>query len=75
MKKRTTSRRQSQLDRIERKLDELLSRPTVIQTPPVQWIVPHNQPNEDAVPRGWPVDNWGRPVPYAVTCKAEGGAE
>lgn len=41
-KKRTVSRRQTQLDRIERKLDELLSRPPVQIQPPSQetWTVP-----------------------------------
>ena len=44
-KKRKVSRRQTQLDRIERKLDELLSRPPVqIQPPaPGTWIVPKPQ--------------------------------
>ena len=44
MKKRTTSRRQTQLDRIERKLDELLSRTVLVPPtpPPVTWIISQN---------------------------------
>lgn len=69
-KKRNTSRRQTQLDRIERKLDELLNRPAVIQTPPGQWIVPHDPPKDDKPPRCWPTDIRGNPVPYAATWEA-----
>lgn len=44
-KKRTVSRRQTQLDRIERKLDELLSRqPTINITQPGTWTMPWPYP-------------------------------
>ena len=54
-----------QLDRIERKLDELLSRP--VYAPPSQWNVPAfwpNPPRRDEEPR-YPRDWFGSPVPYA----------
>ena len=70
MKRRTQSRRQTQLDRIERKLDELLSRPAII-TPPEQWSCPRPiywpKPEPD-----FPRDIYGNPIPYGVTF---GGAE
>lgn len=63
-KKRTVSRRQTQLDRIERKLDELLKRqPIVLSQQPAQWIVPHRPPEEHR----YPTDTFGQPVPYAVS--------
>lgn len=55
---------ETQLDRIERKLDELLKRQPIVLSPqPVQWIVPHRPPEE---PR-YPTDHRGQPVPYAVS--------
>ena len=53
MKKRTTSRRQTQLDRIERKLDELLSRTVLVPPtpPPGTWIVPQDDTKQRALER------------------------
>lgn len=71
-KKRATSRRQTQLDRIERKLDELLKRQPVINiTPrPGEWYVPYQinttTPSPTEQPR-YPTDPFGQPVPYAVS--------
>ena len=64
-KKRTTSRRQTQLDRIERKLDELLSRPAV--TPPGQWEVPHTYPGNPPMNRPvlYPFGPSGGAIQYA----------
>ena len=57
-------KKETQLDRIERKLDDLLSRQPIVLSPqPVQWIVPHRPPEE---PR-YPTDPFGQPVTYAVS--------
>lgn len=68
MKKRTQSRRQTQLDRIERKLDELLSRPAML-TPPGQWSCPRpiSSPDAPKPEPDFPRDVYGNPVPYGVT--------
>lgn len=69
MKRKTTSRRQTQLDRIENKLDELLRRPpTIVQTPGT-WNVPITSPGVHFVeneprPLKPPTDIWGNPAPY-----------
>lgn len=68
MKKRTQSRRQTQLDRIERKLDDLLSRPAML-TPPGQWSYTRTIPSP-ATPKpepDYPHDIYGNPVPYAAS--------
>lgn len=61
-------RKESQLDRIERKLDELLTRPYCAPTP-----VPWSQP---PMPQPWyynpnaphhPVDHYGNPIVYCST--------
>jgi hypothetical protein len=58
-------KKESQLDRIERKLDELLKRQPIVLSPqPMQWIVPRC-PSEE--PR-YPTDPFGHPVPYGVSC-------
>lgn len=59
-------KKETQLDRIERKLDELLSWPAV--TPPGQWVVPYPC---DPMPIGpvdpsWPTTRTDRPVRYPV---------
>ena len=57
-------KKESQLDRIERKLDELLKQqPIAISPQPGQWIVPHRPPEEPH----YPTDPFGQPVPYAVS--------
>lgn len=60
-----TTKRQKQLDRIERKLDELLSRP--VYAPPSQWNTPAFwtvPPRREEEPR-YPRDYFGNPVPYS----------
>ena len=69
-KPRTKSRRESQLDRIERKLDDLLSRPPVQILPPSPgtWTVPEPMnPVYEKAP-WWMNPNVPRPT---VTCNAE----
>ena len=58
-------RKETQLDRIERKLDDLLSR--IVYAPPPQWNVPGfwlNPPRREEEP-SYPRDWFGNPVPYA----------
>jgi hypothetical protein len=65
---------ETQLDRIERKLDELLSRPVI--TPPGQWAVPRTYtcyPTSpvDPMPTGpvdpsWPITRTDRPQRWPV---------
>lgn len=52
-----TTKRQTQLDRIERKLDELLLK----WNAPVFWPNPPRREEEKSFPRDW----FGNPVPYA----------
>lgn len=75
-KKRTISRRQTQLDRIERKLDELLTRPNIVinPSPPGPWMGPapcdpdKGNPNYEKAP--W----WMNQAvsPPTITCNAGG---
>ena len=67
MKRTRRHRRQTQLDRIERKLDELLARPPVaISTNPINWIVPGIRSTEGFGNRKPepPSDPWGNPIAY-----------
>lgn len=60
-------KKESQLDRIERKLDELLKQQPIAISPqpiPILWPVPRC-PSEE--PR-YPTDPFGHPVPYGVSC-------
>ena len=75
-KPKTKSRRESQLDRIERKLDELLKRQPVINITPHPgewWSGPYtiNTTNVTPAPKEiepkYPTDPFGQPVPYAVS--------
>ena len=61
-------KKESQLDRIERKLDELLSRAAII-TPPGQWSCPRPiyWPNPPETEPDFPRDVHGHPIPYGVT--------
>ena len=71
-KKRATSRRQTQLDRIERKLDELLKRqPTINITQPGTWTMPCPYPTiVPEQPTHTPVDPYGNPTIY---CSSNNG--
>ncbi len=65
-------KKESQLDRIERKLDELLKRqPTINITPrPGEWHVPYQVNTTTPSPteqHRYPTDTFGQPVPYAVS--------
>ena len=68
-KKRATSRRQTQLDRIERKLDELLKRqPTINITQPGTWTMPCPYPTiVPEQPSRTPVDHYGNPKIYCTS--------
>ena len=64
---------ETQLDRIERKLDDLLSRqPTIYITQPGTWTMPCPYPTIDPEqPTHTPVDPYGNPTIY---CSSNGGA-
>lgn len=65
MKRKTTSRRQTQLDRIERKLDELLKRQPIVLSPQTwQLIDPHRPPEE---PHYYPTGPFGQPGYQPIT--------
>lgn len=59
---------ETQLDRIERKLDELLSR-----SAPVTWNMPKPlSPHDRELPPRPPADVWGNPVVYCSACQQRG---
>lgn len=66
-------RKETQLDRIERKLDELLKRqPTINITQPGTWTMPYPYPTiSPEQPTRTPVDPYGNPTIY---CSSNGGA-
>ena len=65
-------KKEYQIDRIERKLDELLKRqPTINITQPGTWMMPRPYPTiVSEQPTRTPVDHYGNPVVY---CSANGG--
>ena len=74
MKKRTQSRRQTQLDRIERKLDELLTRPNIVinPSPPGTWMGPAPHEPDKSNPIYEKAPWWMNPdvPPLTITCNA-----